>query len=97
MAESLSEIKSLIASRKEYFHSRFGVSSMGLFGSCTRKDFDTTSDIDLLVTFDRPIGLDFIELATELEQLLNRKVDLVTENSINSHIRPFIKKDLVYV
>ena len=42
----------------------------------TIKEFEE-SDLDILVEFNRPIGLDFVDLADELENILNLKVDLV--------------------
>jgi hypothetical protein len=52
-------IKSELSSMKDELANKFGVSSMGLFGSITREDFTEKSDIDILIEFSRPIGMDF--------------------------------------
>ena len=53
------------------------VSTLGLLGSLVRNDFCNDSDIDILVGFSSPIGIEFISLADELEQRLQCRVDLV--------------------
>ena len=65
-----------------------------LFGSFARGEADSESDIDLLVRFSKPKGFDWVDAALEIEDVLGRKVDLVTENSLSPHIREFILKDL---
>lgn len=51
-----------------------------------------------MVEFSRPIGIEFVELADELEEsIVHRKVDLVTRGSIKDRYLPFILPDLQYV
>ena len=76
---------------------RFGVLNIGLFGSVTRNDFTEASDIDILVDFSRPIGMDFFTLADLLETRLERKVDLITRDGIKPRYFEAIKEDLIYV
>ena len=67
----------------------------GIFGSRARGDGREDSDLDLLVRFSKPVGfIKLIHLENELTKVLNTKVDLLTEGSINRHIRPFILRDL---
>ena len=66
----LEYIKSDLSSLKDELSKRFGVSVLGLFGSVTRDDFTDSSDIDILVDFSRPIGMDFFTLADFLEMKL---------------------------
>ena len=67
----------------------------GIFGSRARGDAREDSDLDLLIRFNKPKGfVKFIRLENELAQLLNTKVDLVTEGGLNRHIRPFVMRDL---
>lgn len=73
---------------------RNDISFCALFGSFARNEADENSDIDLLVRFSKPKGFDWLDAAFEIEDELGRKVDLVTENSLNSHIREYILKDL---
>jgi len=97
MTPELENIISTLKLKKEYLHEKYGVSKLGIFGSYTRNDFTENSDVDLMVDFDRKIGMEFISLADELEKILNKKVDLVTEGSVNRHIFPYVQKDLLYV
>lgn len=76
---------------------RYHLTSIGIFGSFTREDFHDDSDIDILIEYDQPIGIEFIDLAEELEKILNRKVDLVSRNGIKPKYFEEIQKDLIYV
>lgn len=70
-----------------------------LFGSTSRNEADDKSDVDILVELDysKPIGLGFVRMQLELEDILKRKVDLVTGNSVSKYIRPFIDADKVLI
>ena len=68
---------------------------ISLFGSFARNEAEVNSDIDLLIELDEPVGyLTIIEYKLALEDYLNRKVDLLTPESISPKIRPYIEKDL---
>ncbi len=75
-----------------------GVKSLAVFGSVARGDSTSSSDIDLLVEFDRPIGLfDFIRLKNFLENLTQSPVDLVTPDALRSTMRANILNEAIYV
>jgi len=76
---------------------KYPIQKLGVFGSATRSDFTDKSDIDILVEFNDEIGLEFFDLAEELEKMLGRKVDLVSEKAVKPHYWPYIQKDLIYV
>lgn len=76
---------------------RFHVQTIGLFGSIVREDFSTNSDIDIIVDFDRPVGIEFIDLADYMEQRLQTKVGLVSKNGIKDKYYKAIKSEIVYV
>src|SRR6266567_7244900 len=60
-----------------------GVRSLEIFGSVARGDAGPGSDVDLLVEFDRPIGLfHFFRVQRTLEQLLGCRVDLVMRDAV---------------
>ena len=65
-----------------------------VFGSILREKFDDKSDIDLLVEFDHKSYDNFIDLVFELENLFDRKVDLLTEKGISPYILPYIKNEI---
>jgi predicted nucleotidyltransferase len=68
-----------------------------LFGSISRQEDNEDSDVDIMVEFDRPVGMEFIHLCSELEKILNRKVDLVSRKGIKEKYFNEIKDDLIYV
>lgn len=71
---------------------------IGLFGSVARNEDTTTSDIDILFLLKNPIGLFTLsDLQFELEQKLNKKVDLVSENGLNKFISEQILKEVKYI
>ena len=74
---------------------QYGVESAGVFGSVARGESREDSDIDLLVKLHNPVSLlTFFKFNDELENILGRKVDLVTMNSLNRHVKPYALADL---
>ena len=71
--------------------------SLGLFGSVVRDDFFPTSDIDIIVEFNRPIGIEFVDLAEYIEQHLQKKVDLVSRKGVKDKYFKAIEQEIVYV
>jgi hypothetical protein len=71
----------------------FGVSRLGIFGSFAKgTSIHPDSDIDLLVEFekDKKTFDNFMDLSFYLEELLGRRVELVTPQSLNKYIGPTI-------
>lgn len=89
--------------RKElsYLVSEYGVKRIGLFGSYAKGLHREDSDIDILVEFEKPIGLKFVEFGEYLEKLLGRKADILTPAGIKGirikEVAEHIKKSIVYV
>lgn len=78
--------------------SRFGVHRFGLFGSFLRGQQTPASDVDVLVEF-RPgekTFRSFMDLAFFLEDIFERKVDLLTPQSLSPHIGPKILAEVEY-
>jgi hypothetical protein len=90
-------ITNILKANKLDLLARYHLKSIGIFGSFTREDFNNDSDIDILIDYDQPIGIEFIDLAEELEKILNLKVDLVSKNGVKPKYLEEIQKDLVYV
>jgi predicted nucleotidyltransferase len=89
----LNEIKKIISGFKPEMESKYFVSSIGLFGSVVRNDFNK----DIIVDFNGRIGIEFITLADELERKLNHKVDLVSRGGIKQKYFDVIEPEIVYV
>ena len=94
----LNEIKRELSALKPELSGRFHVSAIGLFGSVVRGDFSpATSDIDIIVDFSQPVGVEFIDLANYLESKFHKKIDLVSRRGIKPKYYSAIEKDIVYV
>ena len=88
---TLNEIKQKAAPILE----RNGVQYAGGFGSVARGVDTPESDVDVLVVLKKPVSLiKFFALNDELETALGCKVDLVTRNSLNPHVTPFVVREL---
>lgn len=82
-----SEVLGLIAGQRDVLRG-MGVVRLELFGSTARNEATDSSDVDILVSFDRPIGL--LKLASVqafLEDLLHHRVDLVPREALRPAIR----------
>ncbi|MBI1227460.1 MAG: nucleotidyltransferase [Bacteroidetes bacterium] len=100
--------KTKVASREQVFGllrqhraeiTGFGVAKIGLFGSFVRGEQKEASDVDVLVQFepDKKTYKNFIRLAYFLEDLFNRKTELVTLESLSPFLKPHILKEVSYV
>ena len=93
----LASIKQTLTQLKPELQHRFFVNSIGLFGSIVRDDFTKKSDIDIIVDFSKPIGIEFIDLAEFIESKLRKKVDLVSRNGIKPKYFLQIEPEIIYV
>ena len=94
----LEEVKQALATHEEELKAQ-GVRSLAVFGSVARGDARPGSDVDLLVEFDRSVGLfHFIHLQNFLGDLLGgAEVDLVIRDAIYEELRDDIYKEAVDV
>jgi len=95
------KILELLQTKYTFLATEFGVSKIGLFGSFAKGQPDETSDIDIVMEFDRPIGFKFIDLVEYLENLLGRKVEVLTPAGIQGirieRVAKSIAESTVYV
>ena len=90
-------IKQILEKLKPELSEKFHVSSIGIFGSVARNEMRSDSDVDIIVDFDQPIGIGFIDLANFLEKKVNRSVDLVSKKGVKQPYFAAIEKEIVYV
>ncbi len=90
-------ILSALRSAKPELEKKYPIKAIALFGSYSRNENTTDSDIDVMVEFKEPIGIRFIDLADELEDILQHKVDLVSRKGIKPHYFQAIEPELIYV
>jgi uncharacterized protein len=78
--------------------SAFQVKSLFLFGSVARNEANPSSDVDLLVEFEKPIGMfTFARLQRYLEALFGRAVDLGTPDSLKPFLSEIVLKEAIRV
>lgn len=95
--KTVEQIKRVLRKYKPKLARKYHIQQMGIFGSYARGDETENSDLDIMVTLEKPIGLDFVTLAEELEKVLETRVDLVSANAIKPRMMKSIKEELVYV
>ncbi|MEX0662828.1 MAG: nucleotidyltransferase family protein [Balneolaceae bacterium] len=91
------EILKILSNHKDSLYKKYPIRTLAIFGSIARDQSNDQSDVDLMVEFDSNIGIRFIDLADELEALLERHVDVVSKNAIQPKYFHHIKNDLIYV
>jgi uncharacterized protein len=92
------EAINIIKQHRQELNDSYGVQSLALFGSVARNEASASSDIDILVEFNRPVGLfGLFALQDRLEELFGCKVDLGTHESLKPRLRLKVKEELVYV
>jgi predicted nucleotidyltransferase len=76
---------------------RFGIESVGIFGSVSRGEDTEDSDIDFLYIFQENRGNlnDYAGAAEYLEKLLGREIDFVSLEFMNPNLRPYVEKDMI--
>ena len=92
------ETLKLLQAHKSELAKQFGVIKLALFGSTARNAAGPNSDVDLLVEFDGPAtSARYFGVQFYLEDLLGRRVDLVTEKALRPELRPFIEREALHV
>ncbi len=87
-----------ISKHLEELRKRYGVTEIGIFGSFSREEDQSGSDVDILVAFAAPVDFfTFLELKEYLENLLEREVDLVTKKALKPFIRDRILREVTYL
>ena len=94
---TLQDIESTLKNHKLLLLEKYPIKSLAIFGSYARNEQTTQSDLDLVIEFNDKIGIRFIDLAEELENLIGFKIDLVSRNGIKEKYYQAIKNDLIYV
>ena len=86
----------IIDKEKDVLHQSYNVDSISIFGSTARDEAKPTSDVDILVEFNKVPGiLGFMKLKTYLEKILSCPVDLVTKNALKKQFSESILKSSI--
>lgn len=92
-----SDIERKLSELKPTLTSIYNVDKIGYFGSFARNEQTESSDIDIIVSFNKPLGWAFFDLQELLEKELKRKVDLVTFNALKEQLKETILKEIKYI
>lgn len=92
------KIENILKKHKQELKKRFKLKEIGIFGSFVRDEQKKRSDIDILVEFEKPIGLfEFMDLEEYLMKILGAKVDLVSKKALKPRIGKHILQEVVYI
>lgn len=94
---TLETIIRTLQQHKPELQKKYPIAQLGVFGSYARGEATENSDIDIAVEITGPMGLNFVAMANEIEDLFGIKVDVVPKRSIKSAYLPYVEKDIVYV
>jgi len=96
--KTLGEIERILTEHKEEFRRKYSITEIGIFGSFARGEQTSTSDIDILVDFDKlPDLFKFCEIERVMEELLGIKVDLVRKPAIRKELVENILSEVIQV
>jgi len=95
---SVEEYKSKIIELKPILKNEYGIKNIAIFGSYVRGEEKRDSDLDILVEFEKPIGLlKFVDLKLKLSEVLGVKVDLVMKSALKPRIGKRILEEAIYL
>ena len=91
------KIISTIHRHQSELKQKYPLKSIALFGSYVCGEQRADSDIDLLVDFTQPVGMEVVDLALDLEEILRQRVDIITYNAVKNRLFHHIEGDLMHI
>ena len=96
--KDLKEVMEILNYLKPYLKEKYKVEILGIFGSFVRGEAKETSDIDILVEFEKGATLfELVGLSLFLEEKLGRKVDVVPKRALREELKETVMGELVRV
>lgn len=95
--KSKEEVLQILKEAKPELARRYGLRRLALFGSYARGDQREDSDVDILVEVDPSIGLEFVDLADHLEELVGVRAEVVSSRAIKPRNWKVIEWELIDV
>ncbi len=97
-AVTQNQLIEIIKNMKDEAYKKYKATLKGIFGSYARGEAKEDSDIDILVEFhSNATLLDLTGLANFLEEKLEHKVDIVSQNAVREEIKPYIYSEILYL
>lgn len=91
------EVLELLKKVKPLLERNYGIKSIALFGSYSRDEQTSESDIDILVEHATPLGFKFLDMIYELDKIFKKEVQVVSRQGLKPKYFEAIKLDLLYV
>ena len=92
------EVLDTLRMHKQVLRERFDVTGLALYGSFARNQATPDSDVDILVRFGGPAtSRSYFGTLFYIEDLLGRRIDLVTDKALRAEIRPFVEQEALDV
>ncbi len=92
-AQIISQLKAI----KPELVKNYAIKNIGLYGSYTKNSYHPDSDIDILIELGKPLGWNFFDIQIKLESIFNKKIDLVTKNSLHKELKENILKEVIFI
>lgn len=93
---TLQQIVNTLRQHKPELQKKYPISRLGVFGSYARGEANENSDIDIAVEITGPMGLNFVQMADEIENFFGKKTDVVPLRSIKPQYLESVQKDIIY-
>ncbi len=91
-------ILNLLAQYKQNNLDKYGIESIGVFGSVARDEAKESSDVDIYIQTKTPDMFMFVHIKEELQNLFHKSVDIVRlRNRMNPYLKKRIDKEAIYV
>lgn len=98
MRKKIDQIIMKLRENKPVLEEKYKVKTLGVFGSYVRGEQKISSDLDILVEFEKPVGLfEFMELEEFLETKMGVKIDLVSKKALKPRIGKHILEEVINV
>ena len=94
---TLQTILTILRQHQPELKRKYPISRLGVFGSYARGEATEKSDIDIAVEITGTMGLSFVAMADEIEDLFGIKTDVVPKRAIKPKYLSYVEKDIVYV
>jgi hypothetical protein len=96
--QKIDELKKILQNNKKTLKDEYGVIQIGIFGSYTKGNQKKSSDVDILVEFEKAVDLfTFVQLKNHLSDLLGVNVDLVIKKALKPKLGERILSQTVYI
>jgi predicted nucleotidyltransferase len=98
--KTLVDIEQVLRAQKPYLARKYGVAEIGVFGSYVRGEQRPDSDVDILISLERPPHIDLFDLVNleyQLSDLLGVKVDIAIKENLRKRIGRRILNEVVLI